>query len=212
MVVSAINGEFEASIAPDGQAAEHALLAYTLGVKQIVVAVNKMDEKSVKFNPDRFNDIKTQVLTYLLRIGYKKKDICFCPVSALNGDNLVEDSENMVWNKGNTLLHCLENYRAPKKAIDKPLRLPLLEVYKIGGIGTVPLGRVATGILKIGDNIKFTPSNIVSQVRSMEMHYNKKTTAEPGDIVGFNVKGVSRSQLRRGYVGSNADDNPAHEC
>ena len=128
-----------------------------------------------------------------MRIGYKQKDIQFVPTSALVGDNLVKDSENFPWNKGNTLMHCLEKFRPPKKAIDKPLRLPLLEVYKIGGIGTVPLGRVATGILKIGDNIKFTPSNIVSKVSSMEMHHVKKDTAEPGDIVGFNVKGVSKS-------------------
>ena len=124
--------------------------------------VNKMDEKSVKFNSERFAQISTDTLIYLLRIGFKQKDVQFVPISALNGDNLTENSENMPWCKGNTLLSCLENFRPPKKAVDKPLRLPLMEVYKIGGIGTVPLGRVATGILKMGDNIKFTPSNLVS--------------------------------------------------
>jgi elongation factor 1-alpha len=109
-------------------------------------------------------------------------------------------------------MSALEALRPPKKAVDKPLRLPLLEVYKIGGIGTVPLGRVATGILKVGDNLKFTPGGLVSKVRSMEMHYQKMDKAEPGDIVGINVKGVSKNQLHRGFVGSLAEDNPAEEC
>ena len=150
-----------------------------------------MDEKTVKFNSERFEEIKTECLIYLLRIGYKMKNIQFIPISGHLGDNLVVKSDNMPWNHSVTLIEALNKLKAPKRPIDKHLRVCLQAVYRIGGIGTVPLGRVATGILKVGDTVKFTPSNLESEVGSMEMHHETRKEGIPGDLVGFNVKGLS---------------------
>lgn len=141
------SGEFEAGIGKDGQTREHALLAFTLGVKQMIVCVNKMDDSSVNYGEPRYNEIKEEVSNYLKKVGYKPAKIPFVPISGWNGDNMIERSENMPWYKGPTLLEALDAINPPKRPSDKPLRLPLQDVYKIGGIGTVPVGRVETGEL-----------------------------------------------------------------
>lgn len=208
LVVASGTGEFEAGIGKDGQTREHALLAYTLGVKQMVVAVNKMDDKSVQYGQKRYNEIKDEVSTFLKKTGYKPKKIPFVPVSGWVGDNMIEKSENMPWYKGPTLLEALDSVTPPKRPTDKPLRLPLQDVYKIGGIGTVPVGRVETGILKPGINVVFAPAGLTTEVKSVEMHHQELKEAVPGDNVGFNVKNVSVKQLKRGYVAGDVKNDP----
>lgn len=212
LVIPAAQGEFEAAISKDGQAREHALLAYTLGVKQMIVIVNKMDADSVKWSQQRFEEIKTEVSSYLKKIGYDPKTIPFVPISGWLGDNMLERGNNLKWFDGPTLISALDLINPPKRPIDKPLRLPLQDVYKIGGIGTVPVGRVETGILKPGDNVTFAPSNITTEVKSIEMHHEALAEATPGDNVGFNVKNVAVKDLRRGFVCSNSKNDPAREC
>ncbi|CAF5180142.1 unnamed protein product, partial [Rotaria magnacalcarata] len=160
LVVSASVGEFEAGISKNGQTREHALLAYTLGLKQMIVAINKMDMTEPSFSEARFNEIKNEVSLYIKRIGYQPESVAFVPISGWLGDNMIESSENMPWYKGwsverkegtatgKTLLEALDAIVPPHRHTDKPLRLPLQDVYRIGGIGTVPVGRVETGILK----------------------------------------------------------------
>lgn len=208
LVVASGTGEFEAGIGKDGQTREHALLAYTLGVKQMVVAVNKMDDKSVQYGQKRYDEIKEEVSTFLKKTGYKPKKIPFVPVSGWVGDNMIEKSENMPWYKGPTLLEALDSVTPPKRPTDKPLRLPLQDVYKIGGIGTVPVGRVETGILKPGINVVFAPAGLTTEVKSVEMHHQELKEAVPGDNVGFNVKNVSVKQLKRGYVAGDVKNDP----
>jgi elongation factor 1-alpha len=211
LVIAAPTGEFEAGIAKNGQTREHALLAFTLGVKQMIVVVNKMDEKSVNFSEARFNEIKNETSNFLKKIGYNPEKIPFVPISGWNGDNMLEKSANMPWWKGPTLLEALDNVQEPKRPIDKPLRLPLQDVYKIGGIGTVPVGRVETGILKPGQIVTFAPCNITTEVKSIEMHHEALQQAIPGDNVGFNVKNVSVKDIRRGYVCGDAKNDPPQE-
>jgi elongation factor 1-alpha len=210
LVVPAGIGEFEASYAKDGQTREHALLAYTLGVKQMIVAVNKMD--AAEYKEDRFNEIKTEVQAYLKKVGYNITRILFVPVSGFHGDNMVDKSPNMGWYKGPCLLEALDTVKSPKRPTDKPLRLPLQDVYKIGGIGTVPVGRVETGILKPGMVVTFSPCQISTEVKSVEMHHEALTEALPGDNVGFNIKNVSVKELRRGYVAGDAKRDPPKEA
>jgi elongation factor 1-alpha len=164
LVIAAPTGEFEAGIAKNGQTREHALLAYTLGVKQMIVLVNKMDEKSVEFSESRFNEIKNEVSSFIKKIGYNPEKVPFVPISGWNGDNMLEKSPNMPWWKGPTLIEALDSIEPPKRPSDKPLRIPLQDVYKIGGIGTVPVGRVETGILKPGAVVTFAPANITSNL------------------------------------------------
>ncbi len=184
MVVAAGSGEFEAGISKNGQTREHALLAYTLGVKQMIVIVNKMDATEPPYSESRFNEIKSEVSTYIKKIGYQPSSVAFVPISGWEGDNMIEPSKNMPWYKGwsvenkegnvtgKTLIEAIDGLIPPQRPTNKPLRLPLQDVYKIGGIGTVPVGRVETGILKTNMMITFAPSNITAEVRSIEMHHD----------------------------------------
>jgi len=212
LIIAAGTGEFEAGIAKTGQTREHALLAYTLGVKQLIVAVNKMDDKSVNFSESRFTEIVTEVKGFIKKIGYNPEKVPFVPISGWNGDNMLEKSSNLTWFKGPTLLEALDSLEEPKRPHDKALRVPLQDVYKIGGIGTVPVGRVETGILKPGMVVTFAPCNITTEVKSVEMHHESLPEARPGDNVGFNVKNVSIKDIRRGYVASDSKNDPAQEA
>jgi len=213
LVVNAREGSFEAGISKDGQTREHALLAHTLGVKQMIVGVNQMDHESVKFSESRYNEIMAEVKTYLEKIGFKpdnpKNPIRFIPISGFAGENMVEKSDKMPWYKGPYLLEALDMMREPKRPSDKPLRLPLQDVYKIGGIGTVPVGRIETGTLKPNMSAQFGPVGKTTDVKSVEMHHEQVPAAYPGDNVGFNVKNLSVKDLRRGFVASDAKNDPA---
>merc|ERR1719353_1312706 len=167
-----------------------------------------MDDKSVSYGEDRYKEIVEELQAYLKKVGYKPAKIPFIPISGFEGDNMIEKSTNMAWYKGPTLLEALDAVEPPKRPHDKPLRLPLQDVYKIGGIGTVPVGRVETGIIKPGMVVTFAPAGLSTEVKSVEMHHE----AIPGDNVGFNVKNVSVKELKRGYVASDSKNDPAKEA
>ncbi|OXB71646.1 UNVERIFIED_CONTAM: hypothetical protein H355_005364 [Colinus virginianus] len=210
LVVPAEAGGFEGAFSKEGQTREHALLAFTLGVKQMIVGVNKMD--SCNYSEDRFNEIQKEVAMYLKKVGYNPEKVPFVAISGFQGDNMVEKSTNMPWYKGKTLVEALDMMEAPKRPSDKPLRLPLQDVYKIGGIGTVPVGRVETGVLKAGMVLTFAPVGLTTECKSVEMHHEVLEEAVPGDNVGFNVKNVSVKELKRGYVASDSKNDPAKGC
>jgi elongation factor 1-alpha len=224
LVVAGGVGEFEAGISKNGQTREHALLAYTLGVKQMIVAINKMDSTEPPYSEGRYQEIQKEVSAYCKKIGYNPDAIPFVPISGWHGDNMIEESSNMPWFKGwekdtkeggkvkgVTLLQALDAINPPARPTDRPLRLPLQDVYKIGGIGTVPVGRVETGIIKPGMVVVFAPSGVTTEVKSVEMHHEALLEAGPGDNVGFNVKNVAVKDLRRGYVASDTKNSPAVE-
>jgi len=227
LIVAAGTGEFEAGISKNGQTREHALLAYTLGVKQLIVGVNKMDSTEPHYSKDRFEEIKKEVSTYIKKVGYNPDTVAFVPISGYQGDNMVEASSNMTWFKGwevkrkkggkeevvkgVTLMEALDAIEPPSRPTDKPLRLPLQDVYKIGGIGTVPVGRVETGILKPGMIVTFAPQNLTTEVKSVEMHHEALPEALPGDNVGFNIKNVSVKEIRRGNVCGDSKNDPPKE-
>jgi len=211
LVIASGTGEFEAGIAKNGQTREHALLAFTLGVKQLIVAINKMDDKTTNYSEARYTEIKTEVSSFIKKIGYNPEKVHFVPISGFQGDNMLERSPNMPWYKGPTLIEALDLVEEPKRPSDKPLRVPLQDVYKIGGIGTVPVGRVETGILKPGMVVTFAPAMITTEVKSVEMHHEALTQAIPGDNVGFNVKNVSVKDIRRGMVAGDSKNDPPAE-
>jgi elongation factor 1-alpha len=211
LMIASPQGEFEAGISKEGQTREHALLAFTLGVKQMIVCCNKMDEKTVNFSEERYTEIKKEVSEFLKKVGYKPDTISFIPISGWNGDNMLERSANTPWYKGPILIEALDKIEPPKRPTEKPLRVPLQDVYKIGGIGTVPVGRVETGILKPAMTVSFAPTNVQTDVKSVEMHHESIPEAIPGDNVGFNVKNVSVKDIRRGNVCSDSKNDPAAE-
>jgi len=209
LMIASPPGEFESGWSKEGQTREHALLAFTMGVKQMIVCCNKMDAKGADFGEARFNEIKAEVAGYLKQVGYKIETVPFIPISGWTGDNLFEKSDKMPWYKGQFLLEALDAIKPPKRPLLKPLRLPLQDVYKISGIGTVPVGRVETGIIKPNQSIVFGPLGVSTDVKSVEMHHEQVAEAIPGDNVGFNVKGLSVSDIKRGYVASDAKNVPA---
>jgi len=229
LIEAAGTGEFEAGISKNGQTREHALLAYTLGVKQMIVGVNKMDNTEPPYSQSRFEEIQKEVSGYVKKVGYNPTGVIFCPISGFHGDNMIEKSTNMVWfdkkgwavtkvdeNKeahefsGHTLLNAIDSIIPPSRPTKKPLRLPLQDVYKIGGIGTVPVGRVETGLIKPGQVVTFAPAMVSTEVKSVEMHHEALTEGAPGDNVGFNVKNVSIKDVKRGMVtGDSKNDPPA---
>jgi len=222
LIVAASTGEFEAGISKNGQTREHALLAYTLGVKQMIVAVNKMDNTEPPYSESRFTEIVKEVGSSMKKVGYRINTCPFVPISGWHGDNMVEATENMAWYKGwskdipdgkkatgKTLKDAINQILPPTRPVDTPLRLPLQDVYKISGIGTVPVGRVETGILKPGMVVTFAPPDVTTEVKSVEMHHQDLAEAVPGDNVGFNVKSISIKDIKRGNVASNSKDNPA---
>lgn len=174
----------------------------------MIVAVNKMDDGSVMYGQARYEEIKAEVSAYLKKVGYKPAKIPFVPISGWEGDNMISKSPNMTWYKGPYLLEALDNLNCPKRPTEKPLRLPLQDVYKIGGIGTVPVGRVETGVIKPGMVVTFAPVGLSTEVKSVEMHHESLAQATPGDNVGFNVKNVSVKELRRGYVATDSKNDP----
>jgi elongation factor 1-alpha len=192
------------------QTKEHVFLSKTLGVNQLIVSVNKMDMKD--YAEDVFNQVKEQVSALLKTVGYKIDEVQFVPISALQGENVAKKSDKMPWYKGPTLLEALDNLKEPDKPTNLPLRLPLQDVYNITGIGVVPVGRVETGIMKIGDKVVAVPGRegkgVPGEVKSIEMHHEQYKQAGPGDNIGFNVRGFGKKDIARGDVLGHADNPP----
>ncbi|MEE9115592.1 MAG: GTP-binding protein, partial [Thermoplasmata archaeon] len=162
--------------APSGvmaQTKEHVWLSKTLGVEQMIIAINKMDATTPPWDEKRYKKVVEQISGLLKTVGYKTDEMLFIPVSAFTGDNAVKSSENMPWWKGQTMLGALDTIQVPKKPTDLPLRWPVQDVYTITGIGTVPVGRVETGVITPDIKIVFQPSDKVGEVKSIEMHHEQ---------------------------------------
>jgi elongation factor 1-alpha len=195
---------------PDGvqeQTKEHVFLARTLGIQQLIILVNKMD--AVNYDQKRFEAVKADITSLLKMVAYKPDDMLFIPASAFQGVNISKKSDKTPWYKGPSLLEALDTLKEPEKPTALPLRLPIQDVYSISGIGTVPVGRVETGIMKKGMNVIFMPANKTGEIKSIEMHHEEILQAVPGDNVGFNVRGIAKNDIRRGDVLGPVDFPPA---
>nr|AAM54368.1 elongation factor 1-alpha [Trichophyton rubrum] len=226
LIIAAGTGEFEAGISKDGQTREHRSARLHPWVsKQLIVAINKMD--TTNWSETRFKEIiKGSHQLHQERLATDPKGCSiFVPISGFNGDNMIEGFTNCPWYKGwnketkaggaktgKTLLEAIDAIDMPTRPTDKPLRLPLQDVYKISGIGTVPVGRVETGIIKPGMVVTFAPANVTTEVKSVEMHHQQLQQGVPGDNVGFNVKNVSVKEVRRGNVAGDSKNDPPSGC
>jgi elongation factor 1-alpha len=208
LVISGKKGEFEVAVGPGGQAREHAYLARTLGVKNLVVAINKMDDQTVKYSEERYKECRKELEGLLRTVGFDITKIPFVPTSGWLGDNLSKKSTNTPWYKGVTVFDALNDFVPPPKPLDKPLRVPIQDVYTITGVGTVPVGRVETGVVRDGDKVIFNPSGKLGEVKSIETHHVRMTKAEPGDNIGFNIRGVAKNEIGRGEVMGHTDKPP----
>jgi elongation factor 1-alpha len=200
LVVSAKKGETEVAVDPGGQGREHAFLLRTLGVSQLAVSINKMDDQLVNYSKERYEEVKAIVEHLLKGVGYNTAKIRFIPTSGWKGDNLSKKSANMPWYDGPTLIQTLDEFVEPEKPVDKPLRLPIQDVYSITGVGTVPVGRIETGKMKPNDKIIVMPEGAVGEIKSIETHHTQIPEAQAGDNIGFNVRGIDKKEIKRGDV------------
>ncbi|MEK6950164.1 MAG: translation elongation factor EF-1 subunit alpha [Nanoarchaeota archaeon] len=188
----------------NAQTIEHLKLSKIFGVGQLLIAVNKMDMPGVDFKESRFKEVVEDVKKHALQAGWKVDTLRFIPTAALIGENLTKKSAKMSWWTGDCLLEAIDRFSIPQKPTHLPLRLPIQDVYNITGIGVVPVGRVETGVMKVGDKIIVVPGRegkgVRGEVKSIEMHHEQIPQAEPGDNVGFNVRGLQKNDIARGDV------------
>ncbi|RRJ32322.1 translation elongation factor EF-1 subunit alpha [Halocatena pleomorpha] len=189
------------------QTQEHVFLSRTLGIGELVIAVNKMD--LVDYSEEDYEQVQEEVKQLLKQVQFNADNTTFIPTSAFEGDNVAELSDNTPWYDGQTILDALNDLPEVEPPTDAPLRLPIQDVYTIDGIGTVPVGRVETGIIEPGENVTFQPSDAGGEVKTVEMHHEEVPKAEPGDNVGFNVRGIGKDDIRRGDVCGPAADPPS---
>ncbi|TSA16891.1 MAG: translation elongation factor EF-1 subunit alpha, partial [Nitrosopumilales archaeon] len=207
LVLSAKEGETDTAIAPGGQAREHAFLLRTLGVGQLIVAINKMDDNN--YSEQAFKVAKEKAEKLIKSVGYKLENVPILPISGWKGDNLVKKSDNMKWWTGKTLLETFDEFKLPEKPVGKPLRIPVQDVYTITGVGTVPVGRVETGVAKAGMKIIVMPSGALGEIKTIETHHTQMESAEAGDNIGFNLRGIEKKDLKRGDVIGTPDNPPS---
>ena len=192
------------------QTKEHVFLMKTFGVGQIAVLVNKMD--TVNYDEAKYKAVKEQVGNLLKTVGYNPETVPFIPASALQGDNIAKKSENMSWYSGPTLMEQLDIFKEPEKPTKLPLRLPIQDVYNITGIGVVPVGRVETGVMKVGDKVVVVPgregTGVTGECKTIEMHHEQVQEAIPGDNIGFSVRGIGKKDIARGDVLGHVDNPP----
>ncbi len=203
LVVAATDGVME-------QTKEHLFLCKTLGVKQLIVAVNKMD--AVKYDQAKFDETKKGMEELMTKVGFDVSKVPFLATSGWEGDNVVKKSENMGWYEGKTLVEQMNELEVPEKPTELPLRIPLQDVYNITGIGVVPVGRVETGVMKVGDKIIIVPGRegkgVEGECKTIEMHHEQVNEAEPGDNIGFSVRGIGKKDIARGDVLGHIDNPP----
>ena len=188
------------------QTKEHAFLAKVLGINQIAINMNKMD--AVNYSQADYDKVKADVENLLKGIGYDVSKVKFIAASGYAGDNVTKKSDKMPWYTGPTILEIIDTFTAPPKPVDKALRLPIQDVFTITGHGTVPVGRVETGVMKPNTNVVVMPSGAKGEVKKIEMHHQELTEANPGDNVGFNLKGVDKKDIKRGDVLGPTDNPP----
>jgi len=203
-----------------GQTRQHARLINLLGVKQIVIGVNKMDCDTAGYKKDRYDEIAAEMSSMLVKVGWKKefieKNTPLLPISGWMGDNLLKKSTNMTWWSGvdvivgkdekihiDTLYDALDKMcRVPDRPISAPMRMPISGIYKIKGVGDVLAGRVEQGVVKPGEEVLFMPTHTGSnpcggKVFTVEMHHTRHECANPGDNVGLNIKGLDKNNMPR---------------
>ena len=192
------------------QTKEHVWLCRTMGVSQIAVLVNQMD--TVNYDEAKYKKVVEDVSALLKTAGYKIESMNFIPGSAFLGDNITKKSDKLPWYKGPTLLEQFDLFTEPKKPTDLPLRMPIQDAYTITGVGTVPVGKIETGKMKVGEQVIILPAKtgkgVKGEIKTIEMHHEQMNEAIAGDNVGINIRGIGKQDIARGDVIASVDKPP----
>ncbi|PXF40901.1 Eukaryotic peptide chain release factor GTP-binding subunit ERF3A [Gracilariopsis chorda] len=205
LVISARKGEFETGFERGGQTREHAMLAKTSGVRQMVVVVNKLDDPSVtnpdgSWNEERFFECKKKLEPYLRNVGWNPKGVVWIPVSGLTGDNLKHKPPKEVcdWYDGQSLLDTLEHLRPPERLLNGPVKMPISEKHK--EMGTMVMGKLESGVIQVNDALVMMPNRVEVVVDAVQLEGSTAQAAEPGDVVRLRLKGIDEEEVRVGFV------------
>jgi elongation factor 1-alpha len=207
LIVSAQRGEFEAGMGRFGQTKEHALIAFTMGIKELIVGVNKIDTCNPLWAQDRYEEIQRELSIYLVKVGYQRFKVSFVPISSWHGFKLTESCSVLQWYTGPNLLQALTALSLPVRQYDQPLILSVLDVYRIPGIGTVAVGKVHTGVLAYNSSISFLPVAKSTSVLSIESHNKQLKQANPGTFIGFAPRYIGSREIYRGLVVTNSSSS-----
>lgn len=190
------------------QTDEHLYISKSLGIKELIVAINKMDASTPRYSKERFNEVQKETITFLKKHNIDINKISIIPTSGLIGDNVVKKGDTLSWYDGPTLLEALNDFTEPIRLIKLPLRIPIEKVYSIKGVGTVASGKIETGMLTIGDKIVFNPSGKIGRVKSIKMSNELITNGRSGDNLGFCITDLNKNDIRRGYVAGHLESPP----
>ncbi|EIW82489.1 EF Tu GTP binding domain-containing protein [Coniophora puteana RWD-64-598 SS2] len=209
LVVDATTGEFEAGFERGGQTREHLVLVRSLGVAQVVVAVNKLDQ--VGWARARYEEICALLRPFLVQSGFAPAKTAFVPVGAILGVNLVDrESEEgkalSVWYKGPTLVDLLDKLEPPARDINSPLRLPLSNVFKGQGSGVGVTGRICGGVVQVGERVRVLPGDESAIVRTIDVEENSVPWAAAGANVTMYLTSIDPIHLNVGSVLCPAND------
>ncbi|EME30233.1 peptide chain release factor eRF subunit 2 [Galdieria sulphuraria] len=210
LVISARKGEFETGFERGGQTREHAMLAKTAGVRQLIVAVNKMDDPSI-LNPDgtwnkaRYDECCEKLLPFLKQIGWKPQDIYWIPISGYTGQNLLEKVDPAIcnWYTNGPLLTILDELKPPQRVHDSKVRMPVTDKYK--EMGTVVCGKLEAGVITRDQHLFMMPNRVEVVVDAIFIESTEVERAEPGDNVRIRIKGIEEEDIRMGFVLCEAD-------
>uniref|UniRef100_A0A4X1VCS1 HBS1-like protein n=1 Tax=Sus scrofa TaxID=9823 RepID=A0A4X1VCS1_PIG len=201
LVVDASRGEFEAGFETGGQTREHGLLVRSLGVTQLAVAVNKMDQ--VNWQQERFQEITGKLGHFLKQAGFKESDVAFIPTSGLSGENLItrsKSSELTKWYKGLCLLEQIDSFKPPQRSVDKPFRLCVSDVFKDQGSGFCVTGKIEAGYVQTGDRLLAMPPNETCTAKGITLHDEPVDWAAAGDHVSLTLVGMDIIKINVGCI------------
>uniref|UniRef100_A0A674CRP5 G1 to S phase transition 1 n=1 Tax=Salmo trutta TaxID=8032 RepID=A0A674CRP5_SALTR len=205
LVISARKGEFETGFEKGGQTREHAMLAKTAGVKHLIILVNKMDDPTVNWSLERYEECKEKLVPFLKKVGFNpKKDIYFMPCSGLTGANLKDPIEECTWYMGLPFIPHLDSLPSFNRITDGPVRLPIVDKYK--DMGTVILGKLESGSIAKAQQLVMMPNRHTVEVLSLLSDEVETDEAVPGENLKLRLKGIEEEEILPGFILCNAEN------
>ncbi|XP_065175042.1 HBS1-like protein isoform X2 [Sycon ciliatum] len=201
LVIDASAGGFESGFEAGGQTREHSLLLRSLGVQQVAVVINKLD--TMDWSSDRFEEIVSRVKTFLRQAGFKESDVSYIPCSGLVGENLDKRStcgQLTAWYSGPCLLEAINLFKIAERAIRRPFRLFISDVFKGMGSGITVSGKIESGAVQVLDRVNVIPASVAANCKALSLHDESVQWACAGDFVNVTLTGADMTEIAVGMV------------
>ncbi|KAI9202504.1 P-loop containing nucleoside triphosphate hydrolase protein [Polychytrium aggregatum] len=199
LVISARKGEFETGFEKGGQTREHALLAKTVGVQRLIIAINKMDDPTVVWSKERYDECINKLIPFLKQVGFNPKtDVDFLPVSGFTGANIKERFSDCPYYSGPALLEILDSVEVKDRKYTAPFMMPLADKSK--DMGTIVSGKIESGRIKKGQTVLMMPNKRVCEISGIFFEDQELTIGQSGDNVRLRLKGIEEEDIPTGSV------------